>query len=51
MANSSPGSRSQTITNSKEVTTVKVKALIALTTLAAFLAGPASALAGHFDGR
>jgi hypothetical protein len=39
------------ISSSKEVTTVKVKALIAFTTLAAFLAGPASALAGHFDGR
>jgi len=33
------------------VTTVKVKALVALTTLAAFLAGPATALAGHFGGR
>jgi hypothetical protein len=39
------------VTISKEVTTVKVKALVTLTTLAAFLAGPASALAGHFDGR
>jgi hypothetical protein len=39
------------VTISKEVTTVRVKALIAVTTLAAFLAGPASALAGHFGGR
>jgi hypothetical protein len=37
-------------TNAKEVTTMKVKALVALTTLTAFLAGPASALAGRFDG-
>jgi hypothetical protein len=35
----------------KEVSPVKVKVLITLTTLAAFLAGPGSALAGHFDGR
>ena len=30
---------------------MKVKALITLTTLAAFLAAPATALAGHFGGR
>lgn len=30
---------------------MKVKILIMVTTVAAFLAGPGSALAGHFDGR
>ena len=50
MAVPAPGLRRQVVTNSKEVTTVKVKALVAMTTLAAFLAVPATALAGHFDG-
>ena len=30
---------------------MKVKLLVILTMLVAFLAAPASALAGHFDGR
>ncbi len=30
---------------------MKVKLLVTLTTLVAFLAAPASALAGHFSGR
>lgn len=47
----SPGSRHPVAPNSKEVPLVKVKALITLTTVAAFLAAPATALAGHFGGR
>ena len=44
------GSRRPDTPTSKEVPLVKVKLLIMLTTLVAFLAAPASALAGHFDG-